>query len=566
MGTFCFFAREERANPDRREAKKQNASILLARRKSGIILLAAILFLWNLWATDPWAPDEPYFAEGAREMVADGQWAVPHVNGVVTTDKPPLFFWLIALFSLPFGGVSSLTARLPSALAALGTVALTMRLGRRLAGEDTGVLAGALLTTTYLVWDKARSAQIDSLLCLLILVALSAFEAYRAGDADGRRAGFLFWLAAALAVLAKGPVGFLLPLGTALVTLAWDGNLRAWRRFAPLSGPLLFAAILAGWMALATLGGHGEYSVWGALKEHALNRALHGLHHRQPPWYYLQVLPVQLLPWSGLVAAALVLAFRRGGPSERLLLAWALFVVGFFSFSTEKRDLYVLPAYPAFLILAAMLARSFLDEPPPLARAWLKVPHALVGISLILAGTGAAVLGRRLEAPPPWTVGALGLVLVATGVASLQAILRGRVASSLKATALGTIAAYLLVASIILPALDPTKSARRFSEIVQTRTAASRQAGHPVLAFGLGNQPEAFAFFTNGVYLRETSDPAVLGAHLDQPSRVYAVVDRAQIDLLPAETRARVVVLASESLSRQEVALIANGPPDTPAQ
>ena len=105
------------------------------RPSRAVLLLAALLFAWNIWGYDLWAPDEPYFGEGAREMVADGQWAVPHVNGVVTTDKPPLFFWLIALFSLPFGTVLSATARLPSVLAGLATVALTMRLGRRMWGE-----------------------------------------------------------------------------------------------------------------------------------------------------------------------------------------------------------------------------------------------------------------------------------------------------------------------------------------------------------------------------------------------------------------------------------------------
>ena len=80
-----------------------------------VLLLAALLFLWNIWGYDLWAPDEPFFGEGAREMVVDGQWAVPHVNGMVTTDKPPLFFWLIAILSLPLGKVTSLTARLPSA-------------------------------------------------------------------------------------------------------------------------------------------------------------------------------------------------------------------------------------------------------------------------------------------------------------------------------------------------------------------------------------------------------------------------------------------------------------------
>ena len=71
-----------------------------------VVALAVVLFGWNLWGYDLWAPDEPFFGEGAREMVADGEWLVPHINGEVNTHKPPLFFWLIALFSLPFGEVS----------------------------------------------------------------------------------------------------------------------------------------------------------------------------------------------------------------------------------------------------------------------------------------------------------------------------------------------------------------------------------------------------------------------------------------------------------------------------
>src|SRR5262245_49333405 len=140
-----------------------------------ILIAAALLSVWGVWTYDLWAPDEPYFGEGAREMIADGHWAVPHVNGEVTTDKPPLLFWLIALVSLPLGKVVSLTARVPSLLASLGTVWLTIRMGRRQGGDAVGALAGIVLMTTYLFWDKARTAQIDAVLCFLILVALSAF-------------------------------------------------------------------------------------------------------------------------------------------------------------------------------------------------------------------------------------------------------------------------------------------------------------------------------------------------------------------------------------------------------
>src|SRR5947208_1451388 len=154
-----------------------------------VLALAAAVLLWNLWGYDLWAPDEPYFGEGAREMVVDGHWVVPYVNGAVTTDKPPLFFWLIALVSLPFGGVSAGTARLPSLLAALGTLVLTLRLARRWWGEGTAALACVFLSTMVLFWRQARSAQIDSLLCFLVLVSLSAFADFREGRARGRPAG-----------------------------------------------------------------------------------------------------------------------------------------------------------------------------------------------------------------------------------------------------------------------------------------------------------------------------------------------------------------------------------------
>ncbi len=94
------------------------------------------------------------------------------------------------------------------------------------------------------------------------------------------------------------------------------------------------------------LWGPAEYSVWGALKEHFVDRGIHGMHHAQPWWYYAKVLPPQLLPWTFLVPGALVLAWRRRDRTDRFLLVTVIFVVLFFSISTEKRTLYVLPGIP----------------------------------------------------------------------------------------------------------------------------------------------------------------------------------------------------------------------------
>lgn len=517
-------------------------------RTRHVLALAALLFLWNAWAYDLWAPDEPYFGEGAREMVVDGQWAVPHVNGAVTTDKPPLFFWLIAIASLPFHRVTSLTARLPSALAMIAAAALTMRLARRFAGERAGPVAGLVFVTTYLVWDKGRSAQIDALLCVLVLAAVSAFEAYRAGDLGGRRAGLLFWASAALATLAKGPVGFLLPLGIALVTLALDRNLRSWRAFAPASGPVLFLGLVGAWMALATIGGHGTYSVWGAFEKHVLERAVHGMHHKQPFWYYAKVLPVQLVPWTMMLPAAILAAWRRRDPGDRFLLAWAAFVVVFFSVPVEKRDLYVLPAYPAFAILVARTLEA------PLLRRLATAPHAVWAAAMILVGLAAPVIVPREGYLTTIRAVIPSIAVVLTGATALWACWKGRLEGAIKATALGTATAYVLTATLVFPALNGIKSARTFAGHLAAATAESRAAGHDVVAYDVGNLPEALAFYSGGVYTRVLAEPGALAAHLGQPARVFAVVNEEALEGLPAMP----VVLERTELAGHHVALVAN--------
>jgi len=532
-------------------------------RPRAVLLLAAILFLANLWGYDLWAPDEPYFAEGAREMLVDGQWAVPHVNGVVTTDKPPLFFWLIAVFSLAAGGeVTSLTARLPSVLAALGTLALTMRLGRHTSDSRTATLAGFVLCTLYMFWEKARWSQIDSTLCLLIWVALTAFLEFRAGEARGRGAGLLFWAAAALAVLAKGPVGMLLPLGIAVVTLTADRTLSRWRAFAPWSGPALFVAIVAAWAVLATVGGGGEYSVWGAFREHFLERGMHGMHHRQPPWYYLEVLPVYLLPWVGLVPAAYVLAWRRRDATDRFLLVATLFVVAFFSISTEKRELYALPAYPAFALLIARAAGRWLGwEAPPgegPAPVWFRAGQSVVGGLLVLAGLALPFLRQRVDVLPAWVPVGIGVVLLLGGIATLGATIRGSRPAAVLVPGLCFATAYLFAAVALFPALDPVKSGRAFAERMREASAESRASGGQVLAYDLGNLPESFAFYSDGVYTIETADPARLREHLARPERVFAVIDARGLAELPPELRERVREIERTHLSRRDVLLISN--------
>src|SRR4030043_1219319 len=96
------------------------------------------LFFFNMGRWDLWNPDEPRYAQVAKEMVENGDWALMHINGKIYTDKPPLFFWLIAFSSYLWQGFTSFAVRFPSAIFGTLTVVLTFFLGRTLFSSRAG--------------------------------------------------------------------------------------------------------------------------------------------------------------------------------------------------------------------------------------------------------------------------------------------------------------------------------------------------------------------------------------------------------------------------------------------
>jgi 4-amino-4-deoxy-L-arabinose transferase-like glycosyltransferase len=287
------------------------------------------------------------------------------------------------------------------------------------------------------------------------------------------------------------------------------------------------------------------------------------MHHVQPPWYYLEVLPLHLLPWSGLVPGALVLAWRRRRQaSDRWLLVVVSFVVLFFSISTEKRDLYVLPAMPAFALLVARLVDALAvrrgDVSPPVSRRWLYGGQIAVGGLLALAGTAVPILARGRDEAPYWMALVLAGVLLAAGISTLWLCRLRRPLHAALAPAAGLAVGYLFAVTFLYPALEPRKTARPFAERVAAATAASRAAGRPVVAYDLSNLPEAFAFYGDGLYTVETKDLELLARHFHRPETVWAVVRRPGLDRLPADVRERLVVVAEDRLSRRAVVLVNN--------
>lgn len=402
-----------------------------------LLLLTLALIAPGIGLRDPWPADEPRFVLIAQQMLSDGNWWFPQRGAELYADKPPPFFWLLALAERLTGGWRG-AFLLPSLVSALVTVGLTWDLARRLWGAETARwAAGALLVCAQFVFH-ARRAQIDPTLLLLTTLSLYGLLRHLLLGPDWR------WFiagcfAAGLGVITKG-VGFL-PL---LVLLPWGWMRRhAWHglaiipgshtagRWALGAGAFLLAIGL--WLVpmLVQVHGHGGGERLAYAEEilfrQTAERFADAWVHRQPPWYFLEVIAFAWLPLSLAIPALLAplrRAWRAGDARVWLPLAWAGLVVLFFTLSTGKRDVYILPALPAFALAAAPFLAVVAE-----AR-WLR--RLAIGVYLLAAagliggglwawfGTpdfAARIVAARGLAPAdvrPWLlVIAIGLVLLA---------------------------------------------------------------------------------------------------------------------------------------------------------
>jgi 4-amino-4-deoxy-L-arabinose transferase-like glycosyltransferase len=334
----------------------------------------------------------------------------------------------------------------------------------------------------------------------------------------------------------------------------------AWRRFAPLGGPLLFIAVVGGWMALASTD--EAYSLAEALRVHVLERAARGLHHAQPPWYYLEVLPVKLLPWSLAALAALWLAWKeRCRAWARFCLAWAGFVVLFFSIWTEKRDLYVLPAFPAFALMIAALAERLTARPlaGALSPRGFRAAQALTGALMTLAGVAVPLVAAKMALLEGAALWAPAAALFGGGAALLWVAWKRSAGGTAWTTAAATALVYLSIAAFLLPALEPRTSARPFAQAVRRLTADGRGAGGRVYSYGLGNLTDALNFYSEGVYVRRVKGvDEVFAALKDDPSS-YALADRSRLPEPGRPGSPPLRILYSAEVGGKEIVLLGSG-------
>jgi len=518
-----------------------------------LVLLALCLYLPSVWNRDVWSPDEPRYAEVAREMVARGDYFLPHLNGEVYGEKPPLFFWLGILAGRLPGVPFEAGTRLVSALAALGSLMLTFRLGRRLADARTGWLAALVLATSSMFVLHATSGVIDGTLAFLVVAAISVGLDARSSGSPVAWAGF--YALAGLAILTKGPVGFLIPAGVLLLLVLAEQGWRRMGAWHPLWGLGLAIGIVSLWLVPAIIRGGAGYAEIILFKQN-VGRAYESWHHKEPMHYFLAVFPASFLPWVVLLPTALYGAVRaaRRDRLSRLALIWFVFTFVFFSLVSGKKTRYLLPLFPAASLMVGLeLRRLFARAGEAIGRLRGGIP--LVAGAVVLGGAGLAIaalplvgaarLFERLQGLAPdqrealsWFLGAPGAsTLVAPGlaiaglcVAGLAAMRRDRE----RAFACSTAAALLLFGWaqwVGTPALDTIKSARPMAE------AVARAAGPDAT---IVMYRESWAGILN-VALRRETIPELSGA-----DRIAGFLD---------ENPGAVVLAAPEDLDRLRLTL-----------
>jgi len=347
------------------------------------LLASAALLTFGIWSLALLDPDEGRYAASSREMLRGGDLIVPTFNGEPRLNKPPLIYWLQAA-SFRLLGVNETAARLPSLVAALGTLALTGWWARRRLDASSGAVSVMVLATLALFFACARLAITDMLLALFVTATLILWhEAVEASEPDARRRlAFAASLSCGLAVLAKGPVGFALP---SLVILSSRGlRVGPSGRMVTLRGVGMAIAgqalVVGPWLAGVT-GRVGYGEILEILRREAYERAAWGLDHPRPFYYLLLTFWVTFLPWSLAAPHALIQGIRRG---QRFLVVWFLVVVIFFTLISDKNDAYLLPAAPP---LALLIARA-------LPRRLIQVAACLMAVCLLAA---TQVLTPRLS-------------------------------------------------------------------------------------------------------------------------------------------------------------------------
>jgi 4-amino-4-deoxy-L-arabinose transferase-like glycosyltransferase len=531
-----------------------------------LVAFCLVLYFFNLNRWDLWNPDEPRYAQVAKEMVHSGDWVLMHFNGKAYNDKPPVFFWLMAFSSFLWGGFHSFSVRFPPALFGTLTVLLTFLLGKRLYSLRTGFISGLILATSLEFAYLSTRANIDTTLTFFTTASLlSFFHWYQLGQEDPKKKATMrnlliygFYVGMGLATLTKGPVGFILPLLVSLIYLVIQKDWEGMKQMRLLPGMVLFAVIVLSWYLPAVMKG-GEDYLHATLFRQTIARYSTGWSKAQPMYYYFYNFPADFLPWFIFLPAALVYGFSREKIEKRkeffFLLVWFGMIFIFFSFSKGKRGLYLLPLYPATSIMVGKLWDDFIaTQMEQFRNEWISIPlYGFMGLALI---SGAAIPWVISMKFPSYLPSILPLAFLLVGGSLVMYVLfRFKNHAAIFFLFIVMMAGgYFYTSRFIFPIVNQYKSARFIAQEITARI----QPGQKLAVYGRISTG-AFNYYTGIVPILNLEGQESLSSFLESSGRVFCLLEFRDFSRFQKlDERPKVQMVARRTVGSNDVVLISN--------
>ena len=363
-----------------------------------LVILSSVFVLAGWLGTNGLAePDEGRFGAIAREMALQQDWLIPHLNGVPHFQKPPLTYWITAVFIRIFGP-NEWAVRLTPAMAAFGTILFTMYIAGKLYGQTCRWKAGLVLVVSTGFFIVARLITTDMLLTFFITAAVASLTGYMHNE---RKLWLcLFYGAMGFGFLTKGPMGFVIPAMTAVaMQVEHRRRQRPMARLYWLVGmPIALLIGLSWYLALL----HRDETLFQYFFRHELvDRIASNTHNRaEPIWFYPVVLVLGLFPWTGFAFCAMRDIWRRrksiAPPNLWMFAGWVVVPYVVFSLVVSKLSTYLLPLIPPLSIIVA----RWLEHQETGDR-WRRPARVIVVFMFVLLlGFPALFLSPRIKLPP----------------------------------------------------------------------------------------------------------------------------------------------------------------------
>ena len=528
-----------------------------------LFIVGVSVMMIRVGNTHLWDQDEGYYATAAAEMYARNDWITPTFNGKLFAHKPPLMFWGMIMGYQAFG-VSELGARFVSTLFGLGTIFLTFAIARKLFDVATGLFAGLAIGSCIMFTVVARSATADAHLTFFTALAFHLWICDYFAAHERNREQLLknvrwqTWIATyavmGLAVLTKGPIGFLFPTAVIGLFLLSEKKYcdsaqstffqRIWlfvKPFSPVAftitvwkmRPLTAAAIVllvaAPWYLLVQWRTEGAF-----LREfigvHHLGRMSNAMdNHSGPVYYYLVACLIGMYPWSAFAIPTAMSWFSQWKlPTQsravRFVSCWVLVYLVIFSLASTKLPNYVMPAYPALAIIIGRYFALWSHNVNSVSRSWLNAGWILlilvgalivtgIPISGLVENNGQTLLGRigverDIQQRLVW-LGVAGVPLVVFGIIGACLLWSNRPQLSAGAFSIAAVSMMVTLSQFVAPELDRFQTPQLIAERWRRQLRSDESQ---VAVLGLF-RPSMVFYFRREIKFCDSSDRAINSAN-----------------------------------------------------